>query len=74
MQAACFRAYNDWLIEYCQVAPERLLEALAGLCEAARSLVGHAEQAQDLALEGADAPAPLVVVEPGGDQADDAAA
>ncbi len=25
LQEACFRAYNDWLIEYCQVAPDRLL-------------------------------------------------
>ena len=25
LQAACFRAYNDWIIEYCAVAPERLI-------------------------------------------------
>src|SRR5438067_13786919 len=25
LQEACFRVYNDWLIEYCQLAPERLL-------------------------------------------------
>ena len=25
LQQACFRAYNDWLLEYCQVAPERLI-------------------------------------------------
>ncbi|MGH7774903.1 MAG: amidohydrolase family protein [Candidatus Binatia bacterium] len=25
LQEACFRTYNDWLIEYCQVAPERLI-------------------------------------------------
>jgi predicted TIM-barrel fold metal-dependent hydrolase len=25
LQEACFRAYNDWLIDYCQVAPERLV-------------------------------------------------
>jgi predicted TIM-barrel fold metal-dependent hydrolase len=24
LQEACFRAYNDWLIEYCSVSPERL--------------------------------------------------
>ena len=24
LQEACFRAYNDWLVEYCQVAPDRL--------------------------------------------------
>lgn len=24
LQEACFRAYNDWLIEYCKVAPDRL--------------------------------------------------
>ena len=24
LQAACFRAYNDWLMEYCQAAPKRL--------------------------------------------------
>ncbi len=25
LQAACFRAYNDWLIDYCKVAPRRLI-------------------------------------------------
>ena len=25
LQGACFRAYNDWLIEYCQIAPRRLI-------------------------------------------------
>jgi predicted TIM-barrel fold metal-dependent hydrolase len=25
LQEACFRVYNDWLIEYCQTAPDRLL-------------------------------------------------
>jgi len=25
LQEACFRAYNDWLIEYCQVALDRLI-------------------------------------------------
>ena len=25
LQQACFRAYNDWLIEYCRVAPARLI-------------------------------------------------
>ena len=25
LQAACFRAYNDWLIDYCKVAPKRLI-------------------------------------------------
>ena len=25
LQEACFRAYNDWLIEYCSVAPDRLV-------------------------------------------------
>lgn len=25
LQQACFRAYNDWLIDYCGVAPERLI-------------------------------------------------
>lgn len=25
MQEACFRVYNDWLIDYCRVAPDRLL-------------------------------------------------
>src|SRR4029453_1796188 len=35
--------------------------------------VGHAEQAEDLAFDGADAPAPLVVVQPRGHQPDHAA-
>src|SRR5438128_1526534 len=25
LQEACFRAYNDWLIDYCKVAPKRLI-------------------------------------------------
>jgi predicted TIM-barrel fold metal-dependent hydrolase len=25
LQEACFRVYNDWLIEYCQAAPKRLV-------------------------------------------------
>jgi predicted TIM-barrel fold metal-dependent hydrolase len=25
LQEACFRVYNDWLIDYCSVAPERLV-------------------------------------------------
>ncbi|HEX9879593.1 MAG TPA: amidohydrolase family protein [Candidatus Binatia bacterium] len=25
VQEACFRVYNDWLIDYCQVAPKRLV-------------------------------------------------
>lgn len=25
LQEACFRVYNDWIVEYCQVAPKRLL-------------------------------------------------
>lgn len=25
LQEACFRVYNDWLIDYCQVAPKRLI-------------------------------------------------
>ncbi len=25
LQEACFRVFNDWLIEYCQVSPERLI-------------------------------------------------
>lgn len=25
LQEACFRTYNDWLIEYCQTSPQRLI-------------------------------------------------
>ena len=25
LQEACFRVYNDWIIEYCSVAPDRLV-------------------------------------------------
>ena len=25
LQEVCFRAYNDWLIEYCNVSPKRLI-------------------------------------------------
>ncbi|MGH7768637.1 MAG: amidohydrolase family protein, partial [Candidatus Binatia bacterium] len=29
MQEACFRVYNDWLIDYCKVAPKRLVGSAA---------------------------------------------
>lgn len=29
LQEACFRAYNDWLTEYCQVSPDRLVAIAA---------------------------------------------
>ena len=29
LQEACFRVYNNWLIEYCRVAPQRLVGVAA---------------------------------------------
>jgi predicted TIM-barrel fold metal-dependent hydrolase len=29
MQEACFRVYNDWLIDYCKAAPKRLVGSAA---------------------------------------------
>lgn len=29
LQEACFKVYNDWLIEYCRVAPQRLIGVAA---------------------------------------------
>src|SRR5215212_5606700 len=38
LQEACFRLYNDWLIDYCQVAPDRLI----GLAAIATYDIDHA--------------------------------
>src|SRR5579864_41272 len=40
LQEACFRVYNDWIIEYCSVAPDRL----TGLAAISTFNIDHAVQ------------------------------
>ena len=40
LQEACFRVYNDWIIEYCAVAPHRL----TGLAAISSFDIDHAVQ------------------------------
>jgi predicted TIM-barrel fold metal-dependent hydrolase len=53
LQAACFRAYNDWLAEFCRAAPARFagvaLVSLADVVAGVREL----ERARRLGLRGA---------------------
>jgi predicted TIM-barrel fold metal-dependent hydrolase len=53
VQEAAFRVYNDWLIEYCQEAPDRLV----GIAQVATYDIGHAlwelERCRNAGLRGA---------------------
>lgn len=53
LQEACFRVYNDWIIEYCSVAPDRL----TGLAAISTFDIEHAirelARARDAGLRGA---------------------
>ncbi len=40
LQEACFQVYNDWLMEYCAVAPERLV----GIAAISTYNIDHAVQ------------------------------
>jgi predicted TIM-barrel fold metal-dependent hydrolase len=53
LQEACFRAYNDWLAEYCQASPERLF----GISAIAAYNIDHAIQEMDaVRSSGSSAP------------------
>lgn len=53
LQEACFRCYNDWLVEYCSVAPERLIGiAMISLYNVERA-VAELQRCRKLGLRGA---------------------
>ncbi len=53
LREACFRVYNDWLIDYCSVSPERLV----GVAAISTYEIGHAvaelERCRKAGLKGA---------------------
>jgi predicted TIM-barrel fold metal-dependent hydrolase len=52
-QEACFRAYNDWLIEYCATMPERLIGiAMISMYDIAHA-VAELRRCQEAGLKGA---------------------
>ena len=54
MQEACCRVYNDWLPEYCQVAPDRLTGvALIPTYDIDRA-IGELERCRNAGLKGAE--------------------
>jgi len=53
LQAACFRLYNDWLAEYCSVAPDRLIGIAALSCYDIGEAVRELFRAKSLGMRGA---------------------
>ena len=53
LQEACFRAYNDWIIEFCQVAPERLVGIACISCWDIERGVAEMERCRKAGLRGA---------------------
>lgn len=53
LQEACFSAYNDWLAEYCSVAPSRLLGIGVISTYDIDAAVGELERSAKLGLKGA---------------------
>lgn len=53
LQAACFQVYNDWVAEYCQAAPERLIGIAAISTYDTAAAVHELERARKLGLRGA---------------------
>ncbi|HLF77980.1 MAG TPA: amidohydrolase family protein [Dehalococcoidia bacterium] len=54
LQAECFRVYNDWLIDYCQTAPDRLLGVAAIPCYDIDQAVDELFRCKRAGLEGAE--------------------
>jgi len=52
LQEACFRVYNDWLSEYCAVAPERLIGSAAISTYDIDGAVREVERCHELGLRG----------------------
>src|SRR5260221_1458176 len=53
LQQACFRAYNDWLIEYCSAAPNRLIGVPALSVYDIDHAVAELERCRKAGLRGA---------------------
>jgi predicted TIM-barrel fold metal-dependent hydrolase len=53
LQEACFSAYNDWLSEYCSVAPDRLLGIAMVSTYNIEAAVQEMERSAKLGLKGA---------------------
>jgi predicted TIM-barrel fold metal-dependent hydrolase len=53
LQEACFRVYNDWISEYCSVAPDRLFGIACLSCFDIRNAVKELERCKKAGLRGA---------------------
>jgi predicted TIM-barrel fold metal-dependent hydrolase len=53
LRQACFRAYNDWLAEFCSVAPDRLLGIGLVRMEETDFAIKEIERAANMGLRGA---------------------
>lgn len=53
LQEACFRVYNDWIIEYCSVAPDRLFGIGNLSCYNIENAVAELERCKKAGLCGA---------------------
>src|SRR5579862_1995237 len=53
LQRACFQVYNDWLIEYCQEAPDRLIGVAAISVYDPAMAVHELERCRKAGLKGA---------------------
>src|SRR5204862_6513759 len=52
-QEACFRAYNDWIHEYCQAAPDRLFAVGCISLYNVEHAIAEMERVRNLGLVGA---------------------
>src|SRR5687767_7828250 len=54
LQTECFRVYNDWLIDYCGAAPDRLLGVAAIPCYDIDHAVAELYRCKQAGLQGAE--------------------
>lgn len=53
LQRACFRVYNDWLAEYCSIAPDRLVGVALLSAFGIDAAVAEARRCRELGMRGA---------------------
>ena len=53
LQEACFRVYNDWLIEYCSVAPDRLFGVALVAAYDMRAAIDEMTRCRNAGMAGA---------------------
>ena len=53
LQQACFRVYNDWLVEYCSAAPDRLIGVPLISVYDIDAAVAELERCRDMGMRGA---------------------